>query len=179
MTILWDWPICLCPSTLRPLSQDNSLRSYVFCNKVCNSSFFCKSKKSTDLNSVSISYRVYALFVLAMGDCEKESTVPPFYLSRLRYISFLLPLLPGMCSETWTSKVIIFLKRSLPLSFSFLKEDWCPLTSFPLGYVLSYGLSYFKFQSSEFYASKPFRTDLYVIKAYSISMPKDPERAFR
>jgi len=34
-------------------------------------------------------------------------------------------------------------------------------------------LSYLKFQSSEFYASKPFRTILYVIPAYSISMPKE------
>jgi len=110
----------------------DEFRSYVFCNKVCNSSFFCKSKKSTDLNSVSISYRVYALFVLAMGDCEKESTVPPFYLSRLRYISFLLPLLPGMCSETWTGLAIIKLKRSLPLSFSLKKEDWVPSHVIPL-----------------------------------------------
>ena len=38
-------------------------------------------------------------------------------------------------------------------------------------------VSYLKLKSSEFYASKPFRTSLYVIPAYSISMPKDLERA--
>lgn len=41
------------------------------------------------------------------------------------------------------SALILSLSVELLHAFSLKKEDWCPITSFPLGYVLSYGIGWF------------------------------------